>query len=71
MMKKQITQYGYTNSTLQEAGKCGDRCYIFTGEEGLLLDVGESYVDPENPCEPYQCKVSADAQKESHNYVMY
>ena len=29
----------------------------------MLLDVGESYVDPENPCEPYVCKVSADAQE--------
>jgi hypothetical protein len=42
--------------TTPETGKCGDRCYIFTGEEGLLLDVGEDYIDPENPCNPYVCK---------------
>ena len=25
-----------------------------------LLDVGEDYIDPGNPCEPYVCEVSAD-----------
>ena len=57
-----------TNIALQETGKCGDRCYIFTGEEGLLLDVGEDYIDPEDPCNPYVCKVSTDALN-THNCV--
>ena len=59
----------YKNSALQETGQCGNRCYIFIGDEGLLLDVGESYVDPKNPCEPYVCKVSTDAQKISIHVI--
>jgi hypothetical protein len=23
---------------------------------GLILDVGEDYIDPQKPCEPYLCK---------------
>ena len=34
-----------------------------------LLDVGEDYIDPGNPCEPYVCEVSADTQAITLVYV--
>ena len=54
-----------------QTGQCRNRCFLFTGKEkeevGRLLDVGEDYTDPKNPCEPYVCQVSSDAHINNTN----
>ena len=36
---------------------CNGRCLVTFGNEERLLDEGEEYIDPENPCERFVCQV--------------
>ena len=43
---------------LQEKGECGDYCYVINGKVRVVLEHGEEYRDPDQPCDVYSCIVS-------------
>lgn len=38
-----------------EKGECGDYCYVINGKVRVVLEHGEEYRDPDQPCDVYSC----------------
>jgi len=45
-------------------------CELKMEEETILLKIGETFMNPEDPCEKYKCDVSTNSCN-MHNTCMY